>query len=96
MNTSVNKVTLIDGPGIDVASWRTGLVKGIFKDYIRFKPNGNNNIYVTLAKTDWSMWGEWSGARGIFQNSTPEAPHPVDSDEIPTWNNTISKRSSVM
>jgi hypothetical protein len=70
-----------------------------FKDYIVFKPDGDNNIYVTLGRVFWS-WsasttktGDNLGYGGTWQSPTyqvagPSAPD--GSDEFPVWPETFS------
>jgi Glucodextranase, domain B len=63
-----------------------------FKDYIVFKPDGANSIYVTLGRIFWSWSASTSQTGGVWSSPTyqvdgPSAPD--SSDEFPTWPNTI-------
>jgi hypothetical protein len=62
---------------INVRMW------GAFKDYLRFKPSGEDSIYVTLGVNSWTMEGK--ATVQIDVNSTP-APTPLSaSEEFPIW-----------
>jgi hypothetical protein len=63
-----------------------------FKDYVVFKPDGANSIYVTLGRVFWSWSASTSKSGGVWSNPTyqvngPSAPD--DSDEFPTWPATL-------
>jgi hypothetical protein len=57
-----------------------------FEDYLRFKPSGDNSIFVTIGKNGWSVDASYNPITGVFtpSNISP-ATRPVDSDEFPRW-----------
>jgi hypothetical protein len=58
-----------------------------FKDYLRFKPDGDNSIFVTIGKNGWSVDASYDVLSGTFTptNIAP-ATRPVGNDEFPEWN----------
>jgi hypothetical protein len=57
-----------------------------FKDYLRFRPAGNeNNIWVTVATNMWSMDGSASVSSGITRSNMSPAGALVESDAFPCW-----------
>lgn len=55
-----------------------------FRDYLRFKPDGADNIWITIATNGWSMDGRVA-AFSVSYTNIPPASAPVDNDEFPDW-----------
>jgi hypothetical protein len=56
-----------------------------FKDYLRFMPSGDDNIWVTLGTNGWNIEGYATLPGGLLINSNPPASAPVESDQFPEW-----------
>jgi len=78
---------LDDGP-FDI--WTTpNIVSITATDYVRFKPDGSNSIYVTLGIVTWDavgiaeqdFWGNWT----ITTDESPDPSGPDNSDTFPVW-----------
>ncbi len=79
-------IALSDGPEED--TWQPPLsvrVWGEFQDFLRFRPAGADNIWVTIATTHWAMEGYAETLLGLLVNDTPAASHLVGSDAFPIW-----------
>jgi hypothetical protein len=60
-----------------------------FKDYLRFRPDGNaSNIWVTLATNSWSMDGAANLSCGLTRSNLPPAGALHECEERPSWTNT--------
>ena len=62
-----------------------------FKDYVVFKPNGSDSIYVTLGRVFWSWSASTSKNNGVWQSPTYQVngpSSPDESDEFPSWPDT--------
>ena len=63
-----------------------------FQDYIIFKPDGADSIYVTLGRVFWSWSASTSNSFGAWSAPTYQVngpSNPDDSDEFPTWSATL-------
>ncbi len=65
-------------------------LKGQFRDYVRFRPNGVASIFVTLGIVTWEMHAvaervEFSGVWELTTDSHPAPVGPDTSDEFPVW-----------
>jgi len=80
-NIGTHTLRFEDSPGAMVYSM--GLD---FNDYLRFKPDGGDSIYVTIGKNGWSVNASYDVLSGTFTptNISP-ATRPVGSDEFPQW-----------
>ena len=58
-----------------------------FKDYVRFKPDGDDSIFVTLGIVSWYMDGYACLPSSVTQDDLPPATGPVDSTAFPLWTN---------
>jgi len=74
-----------DMPGVPVG--RTFItIQDSFEDYIRFKPDGADSIWITIARIDWSWLGiatdsnDWVPPSG---NVVP--PIEFEDDGFPFW-----------
>jgi hypothetical protein len=56
-----------------------------FKDYLRFKPKGEDSIYATIATNNWLIDASACIGIGLTKSNCPPATTPLDSDELPTW-----------
>jgi hypothetical protein len=91
--TSAGGVTgIADGPG---ETWLTpNIVNLSARDFVRFQPDGDGSIYVTLGIVTWdtvgtaeqSFLGNWS----ITTDTTPDPSGPDSSDEFPVWTQSIT------
>ena len=62
-----------------------------FKDYVVFKPDGPNSIYVTLGRVFWDWSASTSKTNGVWSNPTYQVNGPSSadsSDEFPSWPDT--------
>lgn len=88
INYGALKLTLQDQP-----SNESGLpvrLEAYYVDYIRFRPNGDDNIYATLGRIIWNTHAELSATvspGGYILNfiSDPDPTDPDGSDELPVW-----------
>ncbi len=63
------------------------------RDFVRFKPDGDGSIYVTLGIVTWDAigtaeidsWGDWI----LTTDVSPDPSGPDSSDEFPKWTQTI-------
>jgi len=59
--------------------------KASFKDYCRFKPDGDDSIFVTLGIINWSCDGECTTGGILTVNSVTGPLGPDTSDTFPAW-----------
>ena len=85
----------VPGIGIQLASWAS--CSDHFKTYIRFKPSGDDNIFVTLGRVTWN-WSANVLYTGIdptdlnswtIQSPTVGGPDFTTTDEFPVWTDTL-------
>jgi hypothetical protein len=81
--SSQKNVYFNDFPGNPLSS----RLKANFKDYVRFMPDGDDNIYATIAIITWNMYGEVTISGAWTHQDTPDPSEPADSTEFPTWTN---------
>lgn len=87
-----NWLSFADGPGNPVG-YSLAESHDIFKTYLRFRPNGDDSIWVTLGRVDWSWqatascptgsplsWENWS-----ITSSNITGPVYFDDTTIPFW-----------
>ena len=85
-------VTLVDGPS---EIWDSPNIVNISaQDFIRFQPDGNNSIWVTLGIVTWDAVGtaEQSTSGGGWDLTTDVSPDPSgpdNSDTFPIWTSTF-------
>lgn len=64
-----------------------------FKDYIRFRPDGNdNNIYITVGRVFWDWSASTTKSGDLWNPPTYQVngpSQPDNSNEMPVWPNTI-------
>jgi hypothetical protein len=91
-----NSMEFLDQPGYGLNNLTGADLCSIvdsFKDYIVFKPGGNNSIYVTLGRVLWSWSASTSKTNGVWSSPTYQVNGPSSpdgSDEFPSWPNTYS------
>ncbi len=79
-----NLVSLDDGP--ESHWWQPNYLTGDFVDYVRFQPNGNQSIPVTLGRIFWSCAGYSLVYPDITLSSSVSGPSgPDNSTEFPEW-----------
>lgn len=84
----VNDINLNDLPSIGLPRfWGKLRLKGTFKDYVRFRPDGTDNIYVTLGLVTWQMHAQSEAPNWELTVDEHPAPSEVDPsrDSFPTW-----------
>jgi hypothetical protein len=59
-----------------------------FQTYLEFKPDGPNNIWVTLGIVTWG----WGGTEtsGVLTSSSTNQPTYSNSDQFPVWLQTLT------
>lgn len=62
-------------------------LEATFKDYLRFRPSGPSNIFVTIGTNGWFMDGTACLWNGMTKSNLPPATPPIDSDIFPVWEN---------
>jgi hypothetical protein len=74
-----------DMPGVPVG--RTFItIEDYFQDYVRFKPDGEDSIWITIARVDWSWFGSATSANGwVPPSGSVEPPVKLDDDTFPFW-----------
>jgi hypothetical protein len=91
---TVNDFNLHDLPSVSKVFYiPKRRLKGEFKDYVRFRPNGPDNIYATVGLVTWNMHGEIEAALNWnFTHDEHPAPSDVDQsvDDFPVWYGTIT------
>lgn len=92
---NVGTLGFSDGPSLH---WTTpDIVSLSCRDFVRFKPDGDDSIWVTLGIVSWHTNGRadqdilsiWT----ITDDSTPDPSDPDDSDEFPKWTKTYKLNS---
>lgn len=90
----ISSLYFMDGPAIPCLLWSAS-VSDEFQDYIRYRPEGADSIWVTIGRVDWN-WGAdastllylwtsgWMIDWGIWDW---EGPYDVDS--FPSWNGIV-------
>jgi hypothetical protein len=92
-STTVNTngvVFFSDNPGINDVGVDYESVTDGFETYLIFKPNGNNNIWVTLGIVNWG-WSATQLAWVITSSSVTNATY-TNSDAFATWLHTAHNR----
>jgi hypothetical protein len=89
-NTEAWLPIYIDGPGF--ITGRTYIsIQDSFQDYVRFKPDGADSIWITIARIDWSWVGFATSDNGwVPPSGSVAAPVPFDDSTFPFWLDTIS------
>jgi hypothetical protein len=89
-----NYVLFMDQPGYGLnyifGAYPVNLcaINDSFKDYIIFKPSGNNSIYITLGRVVWSWSANTSKSTSGWSIPTYQVNGPTALDgsvELPTW-----------
>jgi hypothetical protein len=62
-------------------------LKATFQDYIRFMPDGDDNIFATIAIVTWNIWGEVTVDGTWAHQETPDPAGPTPSTDFPVWTN---------
>ncbi len=96
-----NQLTFADGPGNPVGISLTES-HDIFKTYLRFKPTGDDSIWVTLGRVDWSWEATAINLLGYPYHNIPESwsitdtnilgPDFFDDTTFPFW---LDKTTSI-
>ncbi len=91
---ATNTLGFADGPGNPVGLWVVTAVDS-FETYLRFRPEGEESIWVTLGRVDWSWDVSADNPLGWPYNNIPEnwtitrsiIPDPVLGPDIsfPFW-----------
>lgn len=93
----VTGVEFNDQPGLGL-EYEPGLygtacsINDSFKDYVIFKPDGQNSIYVTLGRIFWGWTANTSLSSGVWSNpsySFNNPSTPDNSDEFPSYPETF-------
>lgn len=80
----------IDGPGELTGRTYIAIQEG-FQDYVRFKPDGADSIWITIQRIDWSWVGSATADNGWFPVSGSVAsPVAFDDSTFPFWLDVIS------
>jgi hypothetical protein len=71
-------------------------LKAAFDVYVRFAPEGEDSIFVTLGIIRWNIdaeidWVDFPNTWNYLKQSTPDPTGPDGSDEFPTWNKIFKK-----
>jgi hypothetical protein len=83
----------VDSPGYQ-RGWSQTTAEMQFQDYIRFRPYGEDSIWVTLGRVDWSWAGSESSATGRTPTGTVSGPTLMESHSFPVWSATVSGTGS--
>lgn len=84
-DTSPQGLIHVDSPAAPAFPFQELNLKAAFKDYLVFKPDGADSIYVTIATNGWFMDGQAYLGIGVTKSNIPPATTPVASDEFPMW-----------
>ena len=60
-------------------------LKADFIDYVRFMPDGDDNIYATIATNHWAIHGEVTIYDTWTHRETPDPDGPTPSIDFPLW-----------
>lgn len=84
-----NAAYVMDKPGIP-CSGSTAL-HWDFQDYVRFQPEGNQSIFVTLATVNWHIYATAGLSNSVYVLTSIPAgfvdPAYTDSSQFPCWTN---------
>jgi hypothetical protein len=83
-NAASHTVDLRDNPGATIYVGCLALIID-FKDYLRYKPEGSDSIWVTLGQNTWNCDGNACYITGPSYTNLPPATPVIDSDEEPVW-----------
>lgn len=76
-----------DSPSVTLASHVN--MSWSFKTYLRFKPDGDDNIFVTLRLVTWSVDAEadFNGTWSLLSGSSTSGPDDSNNNAFPKWSN---------
>jgi hypothetical protein len=78
----------------DVPSCQVGMtyitINDQFRDYIRFKPDGDDSIWVTIARIDWSWFGSARSPTWAPPSGSVASPVQLDDQSFPFWSSVIT------
>jgi hypothetical protein len=90
---SRNFVPFDDKPSADLANVNSSTAIDLsYKTYLRFMPDGDNNIFVTLRLVTWGVSASATRTGGVWTvdpGSSPSGPTDSDSDAPPIWTETF-------
>jgi len=90
-----NRVLFDDAPGRGhmYSPWGAIRCKASFKDYVMFKPEGNDSVAVPLGIITWSCDGRSPDVGTLDINSVTGPNGPNGEDEFPMWEKVYSPGS---